>query len=197
MARENAHFQQHVWGYFPFKRLLRCSDDRTLPLVQKICWFDGFLGRKPPSSELSSDRRLFFCAAFTSWYKGSYRSHTITTTTKRLNQWIHSKKHRNTSKVIIFHRKSQRSPVTRHNSPVNKVYLHSPLVTCAWDSCENTSKHQVTFLPSLFYWGSYPCVWVCLSICTFIFHLHKKHVGIKYVCRILPLYSYVYAGLYM
>ena len=24
MARENAHFQQHGWGYFAFKRSLRC-----------------------------------------------------------------------------------------------------------------------------------------------------------------------------
>ena len=42
MARENVHFQQHVWGYFAFKRLLRCSDDRSLPLVKKICDSMGF-----------------------------------------------------------------------------------------------------------------------------------------------------------
>ena len=28
MARGNVHFQQYAWGYFPFKRLLRCRDDR-------------------------------------------------------------------------------------------------------------------------------------------------------------------------
>ena len=37
MARENAHFQQHEWRYFAFKHLLRYSDDRILPLVEKIC----------------------------------------------------------------------------------------------------------------------------------------------------------------
>ena len=42
MARGNVHFQQHAWGYFVFKRLLRCSDDRSLPLVEKICDSMGF-----------------------------------------------------------------------------------------------------------------------------------------------------------
>ena len=35
-------FHQHAWGYFAFKHLLRCSDDRTLPLVKKICDSIGF-----------------------------------------------------------------------------------------------------------------------------------------------------------
>ena len=42
MARGNVHFQQHAWGYFAFKPFLRCSDDGSLPLVEKICdsmWF--------------------------------------------------------------------------------------------------------------------------------------------------------------
>ena len=30
--------------YFAFKDLLRCSDDRTLPLVEKICDSMGFVG---------------------------------------------------------------------------------------------------------------------------------------------------------
>ena len=37
MALENACFQQHGRGYFAFKHLLGCSDNRTLPLVTKIC----------------------------------------------------------------------------------------------------------------------------------------------------------------
>ena len=42
MVPENAHYQQHRCGYFPFKSLLRCSDDRSLPLVKKICDSMGF-----------------------------------------------------------------------------------------------------------------------------------------------------------
>ena len=42
IARGNVHFKQHAWGYFAFKRLLRCSDDRGLPLVEKICYSKGF-----------------------------------------------------------------------------------------------------------------------------------------------------------
>ena len=42
VARGNVHFQQHVWRYFAFKRLLRCGDDRSLPLVEKICDLMGF-----------------------------------------------------------------------------------------------------------------------------------------------------------
>ena len=42
MARENAHLQQHAWGYFPFKRFLNCSDDRTLPLIEQMCYSMGF-----------------------------------------------------------------------------------------------------------------------------------------------------------
>ena len=72
MARGNVHFQQHAWGYFALTRLLRCSDDRSLPLV------DGFSVRKPPSSRQGPDHRLFFCAAFTSYYEESDRGQTIT-----------------------------------------------------------------------------------------------------------------------
>ena len=42
MARGNVHFQQHAWGYFTFKLLLPCNDDRSLPLVEKICDSLGF-----------------------------------------------------------------------------------------------------------------------------------------------------------
>ena len=42
MAQGNVHFQQHAWGYFAFKLLLRCTDDRSLPLVEKICDSMGF-----------------------------------------------------------------------------------------------------------------------------------------------------------
>ena len=40
MARGD--FQQHAWGCLAFKRLLRWSDDRSLPLVEKICNSMGF-----------------------------------------------------------------------------------------------------------------------------------------------------------
>ena len=63
VARGNVHFQQHAWRYFAFKPLLRCSDDRSLPLVEKIC--DSICDS--PSGRQSPDRRLFFCAAFTSY----------------------------------------------------------------------------------------------------------------------------------
>ena len=42
MAWGNVHFQQHAWRYFAFKLLLRCSDGRSLPLVEKICDLMGF-----------------------------------------------------------------------------------------------------------------------------------------------------------
>ena len=42
VARGNVHFQQHAWRYFALKRLLHCSDGRSLPLVEKICDSLGF-----------------------------------------------------------------------------------------------------------------------------------------------------------
>ena len=42
LARGNVHFQQHAWRYLALKRLLRFSDDRSLPLVEKICDSMGF-----------------------------------------------------------------------------------------------------------------------------------------------------------
>ena len=64
-ALGNAHFQQHAWGYFAFKRLLRCSDDRSLPLVEKNLRFDGFSGRKPPSSRQGSGpTAVFLCCLY-------------------------------------------------------------------------------------------------------------------------------------
>ena len=42
VARGNVHFQQHAWRYFALKRSLRCSDDRSLLLVKKICDSMGF-----------------------------------------------------------------------------------------------------------------------------------------------------------
>ena len=41
-GRENVHFQQQAWGYFAFKGLLRCHDDRSLLLVETICDSIGF-----------------------------------------------------------------------------------------------------------------------------------------------------------
>ena len=69
----------HMRGdIFAFEQLLRCSDDRSLPLVEKICDIDGFSGRKLPSNRQGPDCRLFFCAAFTSYYEESDRGQTIT-----------------------------------------------------------------------------------------------------------------------
>ena len=103
LARGNAHFQQHASGYFAFKRLVRCSDDRSLPLVEKNLRFDGFSGRKLPSSRQGPDRRLFFGAAliFTSYYEESDRGQTITAKKPRQNRLIHTKKHRD---IYIFNR---------------------------------------------------------------------------------------------
>ena len=42
LAQGNVHFQQHAWEYFAFKHLLRCSDDGSLPLIEKICDSMGF-----------------------------------------------------------------------------------------------------------------------------------------------------------
>ena len=61
-ALGNDYFQQHARGYFAFKRLLRCSDDRSLRLVEKNLRFDGFSGRKPPSSRQGSGpTAVFLC----------------------------------------------------------------------------------------------------------------------------------------
>ena len=74
----------HAWSYFAFERLLRWIDDRRLPLVEKICSSMGFwANRKPPSSRQGPDRRLFFCAAFHSYY-GS-KNNSQKTPTKSLN----------------------------------------------------------------------------------------------------------------
>ena len=60
MARGNVHFQQHAWGYFAFKRLLPCNDDRSLPLVEKNdLRLDGFSGSKPPSSRQGQTAACF------------------------------------------------------------------------------------------------------------------------------------------
>ena len=42
MAQGNVHFQQHAWGYFALKHFLQCSDDGSLPLVEKIWDLMGF-----------------------------------------------------------------------------------------------------------------------------------------------------------
>ena len=71
MAWGNVHFQQQVWGYFAFKIcLLQCSDGRSLPLVEKNLRFDGFLGRKPPSSRQGPNCQLFFCVFYFIWVRG-------------------------------------------------------------------------------------------------------------------------------
>ena len=65
MTRESAHLQQHAWGYFTFKRLMKCRDDRTLPLVEKICDSMGFRAANRLRVDKVRTCRLFFCAAFT------------------------------------------------------------------------------------------------------------------------------------
>ena len=70
---------------------------------QKNLRFNGFSGRKLFLSTQGPDPRLFFCAAFTSYYEESDRGQTITTQKKRLIHRIHTKKHRNTSKVSLLY----------------------------------------------------------------------------------------------
>ena len=38
----------------------------------------GFRARKPPSRRQGPDRRLFSCAAFATYYEGSYKGHKVT-----------------------------------------------------------------------------------------------------------------------
>ena len=104
MARGNVHFQQQVWGYFAFKCLLQCSDGRSLPLVEKICDSMGFWA----ANHLRVDKvrtASCFSVFFTSYeWEGSNNN----SQKNWLNQWIHTKKHRNTSKVsllYLFYRK--------------------------------------------------------------------------------------------
>ena len=61
-------------------------------MIAKNLRFDEFSGRKPLSSRQGPGRWLFFCAAFTRYYEGSYMGPT-TTAKKRLNQ-IHNQKTR-------------------------------------------------------------------------------------------------------
>ena len=61
------------------------------------------LARKPPSRRQGPDRRLFSCAAFTTYYEGSYKGHKITAKKTRLNRWIHTKKYRNKSMVSLLY----------------------------------------------------------------------------------------------
>ena len=91
-------------GYFAFERLLRCSDDRTLPLAPKIRDSIGFrAANRLRVDKVRSDRRLFFlcCLYFVFWreWQGSHNNSQKT----RLNRWIHTKKHRNTSKVSLLY----------------------------------------------------------------------------------------------
>jgi len=88
IALENACFQQHAWGYFTFKHLLGCSDDRTLPLVEKsaIQWVFGL--KTAFNCRQGPEHRLFFCAAFTLYYEESERDHSITA--KKMTKLINS-----------------------------------------------------------------------------------------------------------
>ena len=78
-------FHQHAWGYFAFKHLLRCGDDRTLPLVKKICDSIGFEAANRLWVDKVWTAGCFLYVAFTQYYEGSYRGHTITA---KKDNWI-------------------------------------------------------------------------------------------------------------
>ena len=48
-----------------------------MPLAKKIGDLMGFRARKPPSRRQGPDRRLFSCAAFTTYYEGRYKGHKV------------------------------------------------------------------------------------------------------------------------
>jgi len=104
MAQQNAHFQQHACSYFVFECLLWCSNDRTMPLVKKICNSMAFQAANRLRVDKVQTIGCFFlcCLCFVLWreWRGS---HNITAQKKRLNWWIHTKKHRNTSKVRLLY----------------------------------------------------------------------------------------------
>ena len=104
IAQENAHFQQHACGYFVFECLLWCSNDRSMPLVKKNLQFDGFSGCKPSSSRQGPDHWLFFSVLPLLRIMKRVTGLTQYNSPKnRLNRWIHTKKHRNTSKVSLLY----------------------------------------------------------------------------------------------
>ena len=117
-----------------------------------------FLKSAVISSHLSCPGSLWVAFLHAPHYEGSDRGQTITAKKTRLNRWIHTKKHSNTStvnllylfyrekgKIMIFsvrrpqyfisHTKSQRLLVTRHRLSCEKVNLHNTLVTWAWGAC--------------------------------------------------------------
>ena len=47
-------------------------------MIEVCLRLDGFSGRKAPSSRQGLDRRLLFCAPFTSYYEESDKGQTIT-----------------------------------------------------------------------------------------------------------------------
>ena len=72
--------------YYSAAMMEVCSGQKSL------LRFDGFSGRKPFSSTQGPNPRLFFCAAFTSYYEESDRGQTITSKKKQLNRRIHNQK---------------------------------------------------------------------------------------------------------
>ena len=93
----SVHFQQHAWGYFAFKCLLRCSNDRSLPLLKKNLRFDGFSGCKLPSSRRGQTACCFSVLPF------------ILRTMKRVTEMTEVKQQQpnNSTKSMNSHQKSQ------------------------------------------------------------------------------------------
>ena len=90
MARGNVHFQQHAWGYFAFKRLLPCNDDRSLPLVEKICDSMGFrAANRLRVDKVRQPAVFWYCLYFVLWreWQGSNNN----SQKNRLYRWIHTK----------------------------------------------------------------------------------------------------------
>ena len=83
--------------YYSAAMMEVCSGQKSL------LWFDGFSGRKPFSSTQGPNPRLFFCAAFTSYYEESDRGQTITSKKNNLIVEFTPKNHRNTSKVSLLY----------------------------------------------------------------------------------------------
>ena len=109
-----------------------------------IRWVFGPQTRKPPSNRQGPDRRLFFCAAFTSYYEESDKGQTTTAKkpTKSMNS--HQKK-RNTSKVsllYLFYREiSKNNDIFIKRSQTSVFYFSSQrlLVTRHRLSCEKVN----------------------------------------------------------
>ena len=187
MARENAHLQQHAWGYFPFKRFLNCSDDRTLPLIEQMCYSMGF-----PQTVFEWTRSglaaVFLCSLYfvlrRKW-QGSHNNNNDLIdefTPKKTQEYIKGN--------CFSYKVSTVACNATPTSLVRKCIYIPDSLACGTDvppsskkigrrgkwwkmmeegrlytgytfACEDTNKHQVTYVPSVLYWEIYPCVSIC------------------------------------